>query len=55
MSPPKTWIPRRAWYELLCLLTGADCGDDPSAWEAWFHAHPNLVWDEKLNRLVDTP
>ena len=50
-----TWIPRRYYREFLVLLTGQDSGGDPGAWEAWFKAHPNLVWDPKLNRLVDRP
>ena len=47
------WVPRRTFYELLKLLTGEDLGNDPSVWEAWFRAHPDLVWDEKLKRLVE--
>ena len=47
------WWPRRFYYEFFCRLTGLDLGNNPSAWEAWFKAHPNLVWDEKLKRLVE--
>lgn len=49
------WLPRRTYYEFLKLYTGEDLGNDPDAWEAWFKAHPNLVWDEKQKRLVETP
>ena len=49
------WIPSRTGREILVLLTGVDLGSDPDAWEAWFKDHPNLVWDEKLKRLVEPP
>ena len=49
------WCPRRTFYEALRLLTAQDFGNDPDAWEAWFKAHPDLVWDDKLKRLVDKP
>ena len=48
----RRWIPRRTYYELLMLVTGQDLGNDPSPWESWFKAHPNLVWNEKLKRLA---
>lgn len=34
-------------------MTRLDLGNAPDAWEAWFRAHPNLVWDEKQKRLVN--
>ena len=37
----------------MAILTGQNLGNDPSAWEAWFKAHPNLVWDPKQKRLVE--
>ena len=49
----RLWAPRRTYYEMFKSLTGEDLGNDPSAWEAWLNAHPNLVWDEKRKRLVD--
>ena len=49
------WIPRRYSYERLKVLAGQDLGNDPDAWEAWFKAHPDLVWDGKRKRLVDRP
>ena len=49
------WIPRRTHYEVLKNETGLDFGNDPDAWEAWFKAHPNLVWDDKRKRLVEGP
>ena len=47
------WMPRRVWYERLRLLTGQDFGPELGAWEAWFKAHPVLVWDPKLKHLVE--
>ena len=47
------WVPRRAYYELLMRVTGQDLGNDPQAWKVWLEAHPNLVWNEKLQRLVE--
>ncbi len=47
------WIPRRMLYEFCKLMTLQDLGNDPNAWEAWFKAHPDLVWDEKLECLVE--
>ena len=49
------WFPRRIWFERLKLFTGQSLPEDPDAWEAWFKAHPNLVWDEKRKRLVEGP
>lgn len=49
------WTPRRVSYEILKLLSKQDLPNDPDAWEAWLKAHPNLVWDDKLKRLVDAP
>ena len=49
------WIPKRAFYEGMSQLTGQILPNDPSAWEAWFKAHPNLVWDDKQKRLVEGP
>jgi hypothetical protein len=34
-------------------ITGQDLGNNPDAWDAWFKAHPNLVWDEQQKRLVE--
>ena len=51
----KEWHPKRFYYEFFVLLTGQHLGNDPDAWEAWFKAHPNLIWDEKQKRLVDRP
>jgi hypothetical protein len=48
-----TWMPRRGYYEFFRLATAQDLQAIPDAWEAWFMAHPNLVWDEKQMRLVD--
>ena len=36
-------------------MTGQDLGNDPDAWEAWFKAHPGLVWDPVRQRLVEPP
>jgi hypothetical protein len=49
----KRWKPRRTYFEFFRRITAADLPNTPSAWEAWFKAHPNLVWDEKLKRLVE--
>ena len=49
------WWPRRSHYELLKSLTCHDFGNDPDAWEAWFRAHPKLVWDERRKCLVEPP
>ena len=49
------WVPRRSYPALLRKVTGADLPNDPAAWEAWFQAHPRLVWDPKQRRLVDKP
>ena len=54
-SNGKVWIPRRYYRESLIVLTLQDLGNDPTAWETWFNAHPNLVWDEDQERLVDRP
>ncbi len=35
------------------LISGVDVGNDPGAWEAWFKAHPHLVWDEQKGRLAE--
>ena len=40
--------------EALIMRAGFDLGDDPDTWETWFQTHPNLVWDEKRKRLVET-
>ncbi len=48
----RVWLPRRFYYERLKALSGEDVGADPSAWENWIIAHPNLVWDEKQGRLM---
>ena len=53
LSVRGSWRPRRVYYEYLKYRSGLDLGNDPSAWEAWFKAHPNLVWDPKLKRLVE--
>ena len=45
-------MPRRTFYDFLCLYTGLDFGNDPSAWEAWFKTHPNPMWDDKRKKLV---
>jgi hypothetical protein len=47
------WVPRRFYLERLKSVSPEDVGDNPSAWEAWFKAHPNLIWDEKQKRLVE--
>ncbi len=47
------WIPRRTYYEIMSALTEGPAPNNPAAWEAWFKAHPDLVWDEKQRRLVD--
>lgn len=47
------WVPRRLYYDVLLRATGESLPNDPDAWEAWFQVHPNLAWDERLNRLVD--
>ena len=47
------WYPRGHHVEYLRLVIGGDLGNDPDAWEAWFRAHPNLLWDEKRERLVE--
>ena len=49
-----TFLRGRVWNEYFKLMTGVDLGDDPSAWETWFKAHPNLVWDPKQKRLVES-
>ena len=49
------WYPRRTHFEVLRCITGLDLPNDPSAWESWFKAHPNLVWEEKRKRLVEAP
>ena len=49
------WLPRRFYFEFFRRVTCLDLPNEPSAWEAWFKAHPNLVWDEKRKRLVDFP
>ena len=49
------WIPRRAYYECLVKMTGLTLSNDPATWEAWFKAHPSLVWDEKQKRLMEIP
>ena len=46
------WVPARAHYEMLKLITGQDLGNDPSAWEAWSGLHPDLVWVDGLFRFV---
>ncbi len=47
------WYPRRCQGEFFALMTGQDLPCDPDAWEAWFKAHPNLVWDPKQERMVE--
>jgi hypothetical protein len=47
------YYPRRTYYEFLIRITTQRLPNDPDAWEAWFKAHPHLVWDEKQMRLVD--
>ncbi len=47
------WCPRRTYFEYLRLLTGLNLPNNPDIWEAYFKAHPNLVWDDRLHRLVD--
>ena len=54
-APGIIWYPRRTRYELAKLATGLDLGNDPDAWMAWFKAHPNLIWDYHLKRLVEPP
>ncbi len=54
-KPGFGWLPRRIYYEYLKQTTGLDLGNSPDAWEAWFKAHPNLIWDERLRRLVEPP
>ena len=46
------WWPRQGYYERLRIITGLDLPNDRSAWEAWFKAHPDLVWDDNLKQLV---
>ena len=50
---PRRWVPRRVTHEFFVRVTGQNLPNDPSAWEAWFEAHPSLVWDEKQKRLVE--
>ena len=52
---PVVWVTPRVYAEVARVSTNQVLPNDPSAWEAWFKAHPNLIWDEKLNRLVDRP
>ena len=47
------WFPRRTYRDYLALMVGWDLGDDPAAWEAWFRAHLNLVWDKQRKHLVE--
>ncbi len=47
------WHPQRAFLEHLRSISGVNLPNAPDAWEAWFKAHPELVWDDKLKRLVD--
>ena len=47
------WVPRRECYETMKRVTGLDLGNDPSSWEEWLKAHPNLVWHRKQKCLVD--
>ena len=47
------WVPRRSYFECLRSLSGQSLPNDPFAWKAWLKAHPNLVWDETLKRLVE--
>ena len=49
----KVWVPRRTYFEYARIAVGQNLGSDPAAWEAWFKAHPDLVWDSKQKRLVD--
>ncbi len=49
------WIPPGYYLDMLKRVTGQDLPNNPDVWEAWFNTHPNLVWDEKLKRLVDKP
>jgi len=50
---PAVWMPKRTYSELLRLTTGQDFGENLDTWEAWLKAHPDLIWDEKLKRLVE--
>lgn len=47
------WIPRRTYYELLKLMTQKDLGDSPAAWDVYFRAHPNQIWDGRMLRMED--
>lgn len=47
------WHPKRSYYEILLRQTGLGLPNDPDAWEAWFRAHPDAVWDEASRRLVE--
>ena len=49
------WLPRRAYYEKAMTLTGQSLPNSPIVWQAWFKAHPDLVWDRQQMRLVETP
>lgn len=49
------WIPKRSFHVFFMKMTGKTLPNDPDAWEAWFKAHPDLIWDEKRKRLVETP
>ena len=48
---PVVWVTPRGYEEVAKAATGQDLGNDPDAWQAWFRAHPNLVWDDKQKRL----
>ncbi len=49
----RSWLPRRTFREILVRATRRDFGDDPAAWEGWFKAHPDVVWDSAQGGLVN--
>ena len=54
-DPQFGWVPRRAYWDLFRKMTGQDLPADPMAWSAWLTAHPHLVWDGNLKRVVEKP
>jgi hypothetical protein len=49
------WLTSKVWHQYFMEVTGQALPNAPDAWEAWFKAHPNLIWDEKRKLLLEAP
>ncbi len=49
------WIPRRAIFDYLELMTGETLPYEYDAWEAWLRARPGLILCVSKQRVEDNP